>query len=119
MSDTAQLLWYILIIGVIGVGALLVGVLAARFVKKRLQTTTPAEAFTIQDLREMHQRGEITTPEYEAMRAAIIARATAPAPRGPGQPEPDGHDPQGPQSDTASDLPVTEDPPPTEDPKDH
>jgi hypothetical protein len=118
MSDTAQLLWYILIIGVIGVGALLVGVLAARFVKKRVQTTTPAEAFTIQDLREMHQRGEITTPEYEVMRATIIARATAPPPPGPGQPEPASHERGQRQPDAGSDVGDSENPPPTEDPKD-
>ena len=116
-SDTTQLLWYTLIIGGTGVGALLLGILAARFAKKRWQTSTPREAFTIQDLREMYQRGEITTQEYEAMRATIIARVTASAPPAQGQPEPASHESGQQQPDAGSEWPESDNPPPNEDPK--
>lgn len=93
MSRTAELLWYILGVGVLGVGALLIGMVAGRVVRKRLRSDEPTEAFTIQDLREMRTRGVITQQEYESMRAAIIGNLTG----GPGSesPSPPPHDPGG------------------------
>lgn len=38
------------------------------------QTPLP---FTLQDLRDMYSRGQITTIEYETMRAAMIGEHTA------------------------------------------
>ena len=88
MPRTTELLWYILGIGVIGVGTLLLGILAGRLVRKRLRSDQPTEPFTIQDLREMREREEITPQEYQAMRAAIIGRLKA-APRSePRKPRP-------------------------------
>ena len=118
MPDTTQLLWYILIIGAVGVAALLLGILAARFVKKRLQSTPSAEAFSIQDLRGMHERGEINTQEYEAMRAAIIAQATAPPPA-QARPDAGNHETGQQPPDLGPDLPDVRNHPPTEDSKDH
>jgi len=109
MPRTAELLWYILGIGVIGVGTLLLGILAGRLVKKRLRSDHPAETFTIQDLREMREREQITAQEYQAMRAAIIGRLKA-APRseprkaGPFDPEAGRQPPD-----------ATSEPPPAED----
>jgi len=92
MHDTTRLLWYVLWVGIAGVGASLVAVLAARLIRRRLHNPGPTEAFTLQELREMRDRAAITAQEYEAVRAAIVARgatgAAAPAagrgaPRGP------------------------------------
>jgi hypothetical protein len=109
MPRTAELLWYILGIGVIGVGTLLLGILAGRLVKKRLRRDHPVETFTIQDLREMRERGQITAQEYQATRAAIVGHLKA-APRsgprktGPVEPEAGRQRPD-----------ATSDPPPAED----
>jgi hypothetical protein len=109
MPETTRLLWYILIIGVVGVGALLSGILAARLVKRWLHGAPPGEPFTVQDLREMHQRGEITEQEYQAMRTKIISRlAIAPSPQDR-EPSPGDAAAEQRQSEANSDPPVAED----------
>jgi hypothetical protein len=40
----------------------------------RSDADASAEPFTLQDLREMRERGEITPQEYDAMRAMIIGK---------------------------------------------
>ncbi len=108
MPQTAELMWYILAIGVIGVGAMLIGILASRLLRKRLRNSRPTEVFTIQDLREMRRREDITQQEYETMRAAIIGRV-ADAP----QPEPRKTSPIDPE--TGSERPnASSDQPPDE-----
>ena len=109
MPQITQILWYILIIGVIGVGVILLGVIAARLLKKRLNTTPPAEPFTIQDLREMRRRGEITEQECDAMRAATIARMTTSPALEERQPAPSDPDARQQRPDVASDPPAAED----------
>jgi hypothetical protein len=109
MPRTAELLWYILGIGVIGVGALLVGILAGRLVKKRLRRDDPAEAFTIQDLREMRAREQITAQEYQAMRAALIGRLKAAPGSEPRKPGPFDREAGRPGPDAAADPPPSED----------
>jgi hypothetical protein len=76
MRNISELLWSILLITVIGVGALLI-VVAARTYRKRMRSEAPDEPFTLQELRELRAAGDITQAEYEAMRAAIVARADA------------------------------------------
>ena len=74
-------MWYILLIGLVGVGALIIGVVVARYFRKRLREDISVEAFTLQDLRELRAGGVITQREFETMRAAIIAKvATASRP---------------------------------------
>lgn len=80
MPQDGELLWYTVWIGVIGVGAMLIGVLASRAIRKRLRGGSTTETFTVQDLREMRNGGEITQQEYEAMRAAIIGRLASDSP---------------------------------------
>ena len=77
MPQTSEPLWYIVWITLIGVGGMLIGLIIARVLKKRLRREEPAQAFTLDDLRQMRARGQITGAEYEAMRAAIIADVTA------------------------------------------
>ena len=107
MSRTAELLWYILGVGVLGVGALLIGMVVGRLVRKRLRSDEPTEAFTIQDLREMRTRGVITQQEYESMRAAIIGDLTSGSGSEPHSPPPQdpGSERQRPDS-TAGPPPV-------------
>lgn len=58
------------IVGVVLAGA---GVYWARLIFNRSMGDTGAtEPFTLQDLREMLKRGEITEAEFETMRAGII-----------------------------------------------
>lgn len=74
MSDSAGLLWSILLLTVVGVGALLIFTVAWAY-RKRNRAETYSGAFTIQDLREMRDSGSITHAEYEIMRAAILEQA--------------------------------------------
>jgi hypothetical protein len=104
MPDITQIWSHIVVIGVVGVGALLLGVVVARQVAKRLRGAAPAaEAFTIDDLCEMRRRGQITEQEYQAMRSVTIARMTRAA--APGGPESEPAPP-----DTAGDPPPDHDP---------
>ncbi|MBL8879410.1 MAG: SHOCT domain-containing protein [Phycisphaerales bacterium] len=52
--------------------------------------------FTLQDLREMHARGEITSVEFESMRAAIIGTYRAPPPADGQRKTPEFGDPPNP-----------------------
>lgn len=79
MAQSSEPLWYVVWITIIGVGAMLIGLIASRVLKRRLRREEPAQAFTLQDLRELRDRGAITTQEYETMRATIIAQMTADA----------------------------------------
>lgn len=46
------------------------------FVRKWMagDSSTPAEGFTLQDLRDLHARGELTDEEYQNARTAMIGR---------------------------------------------
>jgi hypothetical protein len=59
---------------------MLIAVVAARALRKRLQGRTHTAAFTLQELREMRNGGRITQEEYEAMRTTIIGQLTADSP---------------------------------------
>ena len=111
MLQVSDLMQYIVWLGVLGVAALVIGVVAARLLRKRLQTEPRTDAFSLNDLRRMRAEGSITQEEYEAMRAAIIARLDAgSAPASPGSPGPRAasdaeiHDgAEGPAADSADD----------------
>lgn len=51
------------------------GYLIAMVVRGRLLREQPQEAFTLQDLRQLQARGEISNEEYERMRAVILGKA--------------------------------------------
>jgi len=76
MSGTSVLFWFLLSLAVIGVGVVLIA-LARRSVRKRLRGEEHTDIFTMQDLREMRDAGQINQVEFEAMRAAIIAQVSA------------------------------------------
>ena len=106
MPQTSELLWPIVLITVFGVGALLIALVLRAF-RNRLRDQTPAEAFTIQELREMLEAGDITQREFEAMRAAIVGRTAAESPPAraaqPAREPKDEHDAGGAKSDSAGD----------------
>lgn len=73
----------VLFIGAAVFGALLLGgagYLLVRRVRAWTQQDEKIESFTLQDLRELRQRGEISPKEYDALRKTIIAGVAADAP---------------------------------------
>ncbi len=96
MPETGKLLWYIMWIGVIGVGAMLSGILAARVLMKRLRAEPHTRGFTIQELLEMRDGGRITQEEFEVMRAVVIGQTTADSAT-PAQKSPDPQSACGPE----------------------
>ncbi len=78
----------------VAAAAALAGFYAALAIRRWAQRDEPAATFTIQDLREMRARGEITEHEFHAMRAALLARMEAdqtdPAPQPPDTAPPGG-----------------------------
>ena len=87
MPQSSELLWYVGGIGVAGAGAMLVAILVSRVLAKRLGRDSPTLTFTLQDLREMRDRGELNEREYDAMRSTII-RQTKPESHRPSPAEP-------------------------------
>jgi uncharacterized membrane protein len=68
--------WLLLLVGVVIVGGVLI-----YYVRKWMagDSTTPAEGFTLQDLRDLHARGELTDEEYQNARTAMIGRVKSTA----------------------------------------
>lgn len=60
--------WLIFTIAVI-----LAGLIVVFAVRRWAAREVKTETFTIQDLREMRKRGEISEQEFQSMRAAILA----------------------------------------------
>jgi len=83
MPALSDLLFQILYIGVPGVAALIAGYVLTRRYRRQLERTTREAPFTLQDLRDLRARGEITDQEYESMRAMMIGRATHERPAAP------------------------------------
>ena len=63
--------WLIVLVAVVIVGGVLI-----YYIRKWMagDSPTPAEGFTLQDLRDLHSRGELTDEEYQNARAAMIGR---------------------------------------------
>ena len=101
MPQANELLWSTVLIAAIGVGALLI-VLVARAFRRRMRSNQNTETFTIQDLRNLRDAGDITQQEYEAMRAAVIGQITGDSPT---------DDDQGPVPPRAPDAGDSEEPP--------
>lgn len=54
----------------------LAGLWIVMAVKRRLTRQEQSEPFTLQDLREMRARGEISEQEFSSLRSALLGRAT-------------------------------------------
>ena len=61
--------------GLIGLAVVisLAGLLVARWLMGWIQRDVPRDAFTLQDLREMRDRGDISETEFNTMRQEILA----------------------------------------------
>ena len=67
-------LWDVALYGAIVLGALLLIVLVAQWYRSRIRKTEASgPAFTLQDLRELRDRGELRPEEYDRLRATIVA----------------------------------------------
>ncbi len=65
-------LWLMLAVAFVICGA---GLVVAHLVKRWSRREHPSLTFTLQDLRELRDRGDITEPEYTALRAEILGHA--------------------------------------------
>ncbi len=76
----------LLVAAVIGLGVVLA--LVRRWMRRTRDDSAhgPASVWTLQDLRELRDSGEISVPEYERLRAAILGQASDGASR-PSRPE--------------------------------
>ena len=65
-----------------GVAAVLglVGFYVIRSLRRWISREQPIQTFTIQDLREMRDRGDITDQEFVTMRARLLAQVRARSP---------------------------------------
>jgi uncharacterized membrane protein len=70
------LMWGAILIGIVFVGSLFIMLLRRRLKDPALSTGADA-GFSLSDLREMRDRGEITIEEYEQTRARVIAKVKA------------------------------------------
>lgn len=80
VADAAQLAFVTLALLVGTVVLLAVGVYGVRWARSKMSDTTANQVFTLQDLREMRDNGQITEQEFETMRAAILGSALDNAP---------------------------------------
>jgi|GEM_PF-4449486 len=87
-------MWYIVGIGAAGAAVLCLVVLVARVFKKRLRNDRTPAPFTIQDLRDLRDRGDISQEEFNAMRNAVIGDLAGPAKTGAPTPMLDDADEQ-------------------------
>ncbi len=57
------------------------GAVAIHFLRRFISRSgaTPAEGFSLQDLRELHAQGRLSDEEFEGAKASIIGRARDPA----------------------------------------
>ncbi len=67
------------------------GFYAAAAVRRWAQRSQSTGSFTLQDLREMRARGQITEQEFAAMRAAMLARFDVTSTVGPPSSGPSRH----------------------------
>lgn len=72
----------------VAVAAAVAGLFIARAVRNWSRREEPTPDFTLQDIREMHARGELSDREFAAMRATILGRLADDAPRRPDPPSP-------------------------------
>ncbi|MCH7702828.1 MAG: SHOCT domain-containing protein [Planctomycetes bacterium] len=59
------------------VGALVALVLGIRMARRWFLEEDPADGWTLQDLRDMRERGELTAAQFERLRAEVIGGWTS------------------------------------------
>jgi uncharacterized membrane protein len=79
MQQNALMIGVVTLIAVmLTAGGFFLAMAVRRWVRSDPADETP---FTLQDLREMRDRGELTPAEYEALRAEMIGKAGGSIPR--------------------------------------
>lgn len=70
--------WFVVVLAAVGLGALVL-----MLVRRRVMREDRADpvGLDLQHLREMRDRGELTIPEYEALKQKIIEGYRAPRPK--------------------------------------
>ena len=71
--DTNALFDFTIYFGLV-VGVILLGVVVVSYLRRRMTTTTglPQQDFTLDSIRELRDRGELTIAEYEALREKVV-----------------------------------------------
>ena len=70
------LLWLTVLLSIVVVGGLAI-MLLRKLISDRWKNSTVDAGFSLSDLREMRDRGEITPEEYDATRARVLAKVKA------------------------------------------
>ena len=70
-----------------------VGTVIIVWVRRWVRRDAAPDIFTVQDLREMRDRGEISAREFEVMRAALLSRMLATDATRPKEPPNEGSAP--------------------------
>jgi uncharacterized membrane protein len=63
------------ILGMLALVAGIGGIYAAMKVRRWAQQQEPSESFTLQDLREMRARNDISEEEFQVLKAEVLGRA--------------------------------------------
>lgn len=79
MKSTSDAFWLGAILLGMGIAAV-VGILVVRGLFIRMRQSEDSPPFTLQDLREMRDNGEISASEYQSMRQAMIGSVDRPTP---------------------------------------
>lgn len=82
-TDPAQVAWTIVALLAMLFGGFVVVVLIHRYARRMTAQTTQQEPFTLDQLRQLHQRGELSDEQYERARDRMVERLKAPPPEPP------------------------------------
>lgn len=82
-TDSVQVVWTIVALLAILFGGFVVVVLIRRYARTMTAQTTQQEPFTLDQLRQLHQRGELSDEQYERARDRMVERLKAPQPAPP------------------------------------
>jgi hypothetical protein len=76
LSNALMVGLWVMLAAILGVA----GTRLALAVRRRFRTDPPTQTFTLQDLRELRDKGELSEQEFAALRALTLSRMAADAP---------------------------------------
>ena len=77
-SSAGSAIFWAAILMALSVAAVALVYFVRRYFLKRMDSTGTSEPFTLQDLREMKDRGELSDVEFNALRGSIIDQHVGP-----------------------------------------